>query len=1014
MGRSVLLADQFNKGTTMVMRSDAGRNALFVFKRNRGGRKRRGVALAALGAVALVGASCTPEPEGPATSITVTASSHTITYGDAVPEITPSYSSNPGVPATCSTTATQASPPGIYPTICQGASDPNLMIAYQDGTVTIKPAPVTVTASSTDVTYGDSVPAISASYAGLKLGATQPATLATCSTSANASSPAGSYATTCSGAADPNYTFTYVDGSLQISKAAVSVTASSGSHVYGSSAPAVTAQYIGLQGGQSAPTTPAHCSSDSDSHSAVGTYSTSCSGAADPNYSFNYVNGSMAVTPAPLSITASSASMVAGGSVPVITPIYSGLVNGDSAPAVPPVCSTTATSASGPGTYPSSCDGASDPNYSITYLNGSVTVTAANAPVVVTASSATVTFGDSVPAITASYSGLAGNPATAPVCTTTATAASAVGTYPTSCSGAADPAHTFTYVNGTITIVAAPVTVKASSSSKVYGAAPSPVSATYTGLKGGATQPATPATCSTSAVANSPVGSYPSSCSGAVDANYFFTYVNGTVTVTKAGATVTASNATFEAGQAVPAISASYSGLLFGQTQPASAPTCSTDATSASTAGTYSSTCAGASDPNYSLTYVNGVVTVTAPTLPTPVVTGYAGYSTITRATQVSAASNGKSLPQGSIDVVATAGFSDYTNLTIVSSSGAQNIFCKNAKGSSTRLQGCEGGTGVISTGATVTDAAMNTFDVYTIAGGASSVEPSSLKILNDVPAAFRGMNAQVNATAQFGLVTSLITPGANGSFSLLFGICNKGTPVFSASNPQCRAGEIIYSPGAISTMGAQVKVGSGLFSATSNVYQKLHTAVTAPASVKVGDTFTVYAAAAGSSVPKANSSSVGDATINYARDLSIVFPVPAGMQYVSASAMGGDARTSGQVVFTYCPTASSPGCIAKTTGNYDQTTVPYVQVSFPSSFQVPGGASMTVPTVGIVMKATGTPGTVSKATMTQFNLTTNVNAPIIGNQNARFEGYPTDDSNPDATPPKKPPAVLGTVQITN
>ena len=49
----------------------------------------------------------------------------------------------------------------------------------------------------------------------------------------------------------------------------------------------------------------------------------------DPNYTFTYSGGSVTVTPAPLTITASNAPMTYGGTVPTITPAYSGFVNGD-------------------------------------------------------------------------------------------------------------------------------------------------------------------------------------------------------------------------------------------------------------------------------------------------------------------------------------------------------------------------------------------------------------------------------------------------------------------------------------------------------------------------------------------------------------------------------------------------------------------------------------------------------------------------------------------------------------
>ena len=78
----------------------------------------------------------------------------------------------------------------------------------------------------------------------------------------------------------------------------------------------------------------------------------------------------------------------------------------------------------------------------------------------ITASSPTMRFGERVPDITASYSGfVSGDSAAslpiAPTCWTSATSSSPPGTYPTYCSGAADPNYTIdasSYVSGTLTI----------------------------------------------------------------------------------------------------------------------------------------------------------------------------------------------------------------------------------------------------------------------------------------------------------------------------------------------------------------------------------------------------------------------------------------------------------------------------------------------------------------------------------------------------------------------------------
>ena len=71
------------------------------------------------------------------------------------------------------------------------------------------------------------------------------------------------------------------------------------------------------------------CTTDAVRSSPVGSYATQCSGAADPNYAISYATGTTTITPAPLSITASSGSMTYGGAVSAITPSISGLQNGD-------------------------------------------------------------------------------------------------------------------------------------------------------------------------------------------------------------------------------------------------------------------------------------------------------------------------------------------------------------------------------------------------------------------------------------------------------------------------------------------------------------------------------------------------------------------------------------------------------------------------------------------------------------------------------------------------------------
>ena len=110
------------------------------------------------------------------------------------------------------------------------------------------------------------------------------------------------------------------------------------------------------------------------STSPVGNYDNTCGGAVDPNYTITYTKSQMVVGAAPLVVTASSVATTYGTAATAISPTYSGFLNGDGASSltVQPTCTTTAAVTDGVGTYPSSCSGAVDPNYAITYVNGTV------------------------------------------------------------------------------------------------------------------------------------------------------------------------------------------------------------------------------------------------------------------------------------------------------------------------------------------------------------------------------------------------------------------------------------------------------------------------------------------------------------------------------------------------------------------------------------------------------------------------------------------------------------------
>ncbi|MGI9186163.1 MAG: beta strand repeat-containing protein, partial [Gaiellales bacterium] len=183
--------------------------------------------------------------------LTVTATSHVVTYGDPKPTVTPlSYTgwrngqnettvTITGLTCTSATYTISSSAVTLPSTDCSGATATDYSFTYVAGAITINTKPLMITASSPAVTYGDPVPTISATYDGLANTETSAnlTTAARCTTAYTVSSSAGTTpATSCWGATSPNYLISYTAGSVAISRKSIPVTATSQTVTYGDAA----------------------------------------------------------------------------------------------------------------------------------------------------------------------------------------------------------------------------------------------------------------------------------------------------------------------------------------------------------------------------------------------------------------------------------------------------------------------------------------------------------------------------------------------------------------------------------------------------------------------------------------------------------------------------------------------------------------------------------------------------------------------------------------------------------
>ncbi len=557
--------------------------------------------------------------------LTVTANDATREYGLANPTFTGNISGlRAGDTASVvsglvyGTTATVASNVGTFAITASGGAAANYDFSYVPGTLTITRALLTVTANDATREYGLANPTFTGSITGFRNSDTASVVSGLVyGSAATIASNVGTFAITGSGATATNYDFSYVPGTLTITRALLTVTANDATREYGLADPAFTGSITGFRNGDTASVISGLTyGGTAVLNSGIGTYSITGSGATSTNYNFSYVPGTLTITRALLTVTANDATREYGLANPTFTGSISGLRAGDTASVVSGlVYGTTATTASNVGTFAISASGGAAANYDFSYVPGTLTIT--RALLTVTADNATREYGLANPTFTGSISGFR-NSDTASVVSglvygSAATVASNVGTFAITGSGASATNYDFSYVPGTLTITRALLTVTADDATREYGLANPAFTGSITGFRNSDTASVVSGlTYGSTAVLNSGIGTYSITGSGATSTNYDFSYVPGTLTITRALLTVTANDATREYGLANPTFTGSISGLRAGDTASVvSGLVYGATATSASNVGTFVITASGGAASNYDFSYVPGTLTIT-------------------------------------------------------------------------------------------------------------------------------------------------------------------------------------------------------------------------------------------------------------------------------------------------------------------------------------------------------------------------------------------------------------------
>ncbi|GCL62751.1 MBG domain-containing protein [Pseudaquabacterium pictum] len=302
--------------------------------------------------------SITPRP------ITVAAEAQSKVYGNSDPALTyrlttGSLVGNDSLSGSLSRSSGENV--GSYTISAASLANGNYTITAVDGALSITPRAITVAADAQSKVYGNSDPALT--YR-LTTGSLVGNDSLSGSLSRSSGENVGGYTISAAALANGNYTITAIDGALSITPRPITVSADAKTKVYGNSDPALTYQ---LTAGSLVGTDSLSGSLSRTTGENVGSHTISAAALTNGNYTITAVDGSLSITPRPITVTADAKSKVYGNSDPALT--YQ-LTNGSLVGSDSLGGSLSRSNGENVGSYTISAAALANGNYTVTTVDG--------------------------------------------------------------------------------------------------------------------------------------------------------------------------------------------------------------------------------------------------------------------------------------------------------------------------------------------------------------------------------------------------------------------------------------------------------------------------------------------------------------------------------------------------------------------------------------------------------------------------------------------------------------------
>lgn len=351
----------------------------------------------------------------------------------------------------------------------------------------------------------------------------------------------------------------------------------------------------------------------------VGVITIEASQPGDATYGPATAQQAVTVNPATLTASADDLSITYGDNIPPLTFSYVGFVNGENESVITtePTASTIATNTSNAGTYDIVLSGGTADNYDFAYQSGDLTINKADQTISITSISHKLIDDPAFDIVASTTSGLSlsyavSGPAT--ISGSTVTLTGSEGTVEVDVTQAGNTNYNSASSNISFEVIDPNQSISFNAiGNKTYGDSAFELIATSdSGLPISFSIVSGPATLTGDMLDITGTGEVIVEASQAGDAIYNSATEQQTFTVNPALLTVTASDQNITYGDPIPTLEFSYSGFVNGEDESdlAQEPTVGTSATNSSDAGTYDILLTGGSGPNYTLSLVNGTLTI--------------------------------------------------------------------------------------------------------------------------------------------------------------------------------------------------------------------------------------------------------------------------------------------------------------------------------------------------------------------------------------------------------------------